>query len=473
MQLRDRLVEMGLEDDGPYSARRRLRDYASAGKRLLAQRLVIYTAAFFLTAYFYDTRTAFLFYMLILLAEAFDTAVCVEILRSRALDPDVQRKFKAKLFLSTFFSASTIALFNLSLAGMQGDSTHFMPLFMLFSASIFAAMNNHQFLSVLSLRLAIYVATLLAIPIRDLVIAGPDVHPDLWLQFFTVLFVMAFILECSRNFIAVYMKNLRYIRALEREHENAKQAYQAKSEFVSTVSHELRTPLTSIKGSLQLIESGQLGPLPETMKQLFGVAVRNAERLGELINDILDLQKAEAGRMDYDFAEVDLVRLLDDTVERMTPFADRFGIEITRNLDTTDRMIRGDRKRLDQVFTNILSNAVKFSNENGRVWVNLDRHDGKLRISIRDEGIGIPAHARKKVFERFSQIDSTDKRHKGGTGLGMSISKLIVEAHGGAIGFESAEGGGTVFFVDLDPLAPEDAETRVDEAMPLPEKKCA
>lgn len=455
MSIRDRLIAMGLDADGPLATRRRLRDYARAGKRLLVQRLFIYSAAFILTAYFYSAKNALLFYILILVAEAYDAMVFTKILKTRIVDPRSQRRFKKKILVGTLLSSSTVALFNLSIAVQQGQTTHFMPLFLLFSASIFAAMNNHQFLSILSARLAIYMVTLLIIPLRDLIMAEPDIGSELWLQFYTVLFVLAFIFECSRTFILFYVKNLKYIRALEQERNNAKLAYQVKSEFVSTVSHELRTPLTSIKGSLQLIESGKLGNMPETMKSLFEVAVRNSERLAELISDILDLQKAEAGCMNYSFAPVDLGMLLPDTVERMKPYAKKYGVHIALAVEASDGLVWADRKRLDQVFSNIISNAIKFSYEHGEVRVSLTVHEGKLRISVRDNGYGIPSNAREKVFEKFSQIDSSDTRQKGGTGLGMSISKLIVEAHDGSIDFESSEGDGTIFFVDLDPITSE------------------
>ncbi len=450
---------VNLPETGPtdvLSLRRRLRDYATIGRELFLQRIIIYSAAIALAAGYYDWRVALFFYAMVWVAEAYDAIVFKRILRWRGRDVATARQLIVEIYVGTALSATVISLFSISVAVQQGHTTHFMPLFMLFSAAIFAAMNNHHFISVLGLRLVIYVAALLFIPIRDLVAVQPPMSSELWLQFLTVLFVLIFIMECARNFIAGYMRNLRHIKELEQEHEQTKVAYKAKSEFLATVSHELRTPLTSIKGSLDLINSGVMGPIPDKMKMTLDLARRNSGRLADLINDLLDLQRADAGRMEFNLELCDLGVLMKESVARMRPIAEELKVTLTCDVPEARFWTRADRKRIDQVITNLLSNAAKFSNSGGEVRVSVEDRDGMVRILVADDGIGLPREAHDRVFEEFSQLDSSDQRKIGGTGLGLNISKRIVEAHGGVIDYEGELGVGTTFFVDLEAAAPTD-----------------
>ncbi|MDF1718065.1 MAG: HAMP domain-containing sensor histidine kinase [Antarcticimicrobium sp.] len=450
-------------DDGKgalWAARRRLRDYAKIGRVLLLQRIVIYSAAIFLAGAYYDWRVALVFYALTLAGEIYDGATFRKILVTQQWNDTTVRVLKRDIYVGTVISASVISLFCISVAVQQGPETgHFMPLFMLFSAAVFAAINNHHFLPVLALRLSIYVATILYIPIRDLWIVRPPLSSELWLHFFTVLFVLGFIVECSRSFLVGYTAMLRNRRALEEEHERTKAAYNAKTQFLSTVSHELRTPLTSIKGSLEIVSSGVLGAPPEKMAKPLDIATRNARRLADLVNDLLLLQKAEAGKIDYFFETADVGALVQEVLERFRPYADNKNISVFTNTETADHWARFDKVRLDQVITNLLSNAAKFSDDGGEVRVKISRHDGSIRISVEDDGIGIADNTRHKIFEEFSQVDSSNARKFEGTGLGLNISKRIVEAHGGKIDFLSKLGVGSTFFVDL---PEEDAPTQDD-----------
>ena len=433
-----------------WADRRRLRDYAKVGRMLLLQRIVIYSAAIFLAGAYYDWWVALVFYALTLAAEIYDGATFRKILVTRQWDEDAVRRSMRGIYVGTTISAAVISAFTISVAVQQGPETgHFMPLFMLFSAAVFAAINNHHFLRVLALRLTIYVATILYIPIRDLWIVQPPLSSELWLHFFTVLFVLGFIVECSRSFLVGYSNYLRNLHKLEREHERTKAAYDAKTQFLSTVSHELRTPLTSIKGSLEIISSGVLGNPPEKMAKPLDIATRNARRLADLVNDLLLLQKAEAGKIDYYFEIADVGDLVQEVIERFRPFADRRNISITADPEAEGHWARFDKVRLDQVITNLLSNATKFSYDDGEVRVLLSHHEGNVRISVADDGIGIAETSRPKIFQEFSQVDSTNARKFEGTGLGLNISKRIVEAHGGEIGFTSKLGVGSTFFIDL------------------------
>jgi CheY-like chemotaxis protein len=185
------------------------------------------------------------------------------------------------------------------------------------------------------------------------------------------------------------------------------------------------------------------------------IALKNAERLVRLINDILDIEKIEAGRMAFDFKEVPLKPLVLQALEANQGFAAQYGVRLEGTaLPPDEWKVRVDTDRLLQVLTNLLSNAVKFSPAGAAVEVLSERRGGEVRVTVRDHGPGIPEAFRSRIFSKFAQADSSDTRKKGGTGLGLSIAKAIVEKMGGRIGFFSREGEGTDFFFDL-PLAGE------------------
>jgi PAS domain S-box-containing protein len=233
-----------------------------------------------------------------------------------------------------------------------------------------------------------------------------------------------------------------------------------KSEFVSIVSHELRTPLTSIRGALRLIEGGITGKLPEEAMALVAVASTNTERLVRLINDILDVEKIEAGRMVLQVRELDPRRLLLTTIEGLRGLAEQARAHLVIETDEgaeaeiEQRSLQGDEDLLVQVLTNLVSNAIKFSPPGGEVRLRASRTRGGWRFSVVDQGPGIAADDVPKLFGKFQQLDSSNARKKGGTGLGLAISKAIVEEHGGRIGLDSRPGEGTTFWFDLPPTGP-------------------
>jgi PAS domain S-box-containing protein len=228
-----------------------------------------------------------------------------------------------------------------------------------------------------------------------------------------------------------------------------REAERMKKEFTSTLSHELRTPLTSIIGSLQLINSGVLGDIVPDVAELTAVAERNGQRLLDLINDILDIEKIESGKLTLSPQVMRVDELVGEALLLNKAFGDRFKVRFQSSGDLPERTVNADRKRLQQVMTNLLSNAVKFSPEGGVVEVTTEDRDGKVRVAIHDRGSGIPEGFRNRIFGRFTQADSTTARQKGGTGLGLAICKRLVEMMQGHIGFEDRPGGGTSFWFEL------------------------
>ncbi|MFN7948209.1 MAG: PAS domain S-box protein [Blastocatellia bacterium] len=220
-----------------------------------------------------------------------------------------------------------------------------------------------------------------------------------------------------------------------------------KKEFISTVSHELRTPLTSIRGSLRLLAGGAFGELPREAVEMVMVADRNTVRLLELINDILDLERLESGRMEMHFAAQPLAEVFDRALESVIAFAAQQQISI--RLQPTTAAVLGDGDRLVQVLINLLSNAIKFSPAGSEVMVSATVQDGSIEVRVQDHGRGIPAAFLDKVFERFRQVEASDDRQKGGTGLGLAICRNIIEQHHGTIGVDSAEGRGSTFWFRL------------------------
>jgi PAS domain S-box-containing protein len=234
-----------------------------------------------------------------------------------------------------------------------------------------------------------------------------------------------------------------------RDISKRKEVERMKDEFVSTVSHELRTPLTSIQGSLGLIANGVMGALPVSAKPLIDIAYKNCSRLVLLINDILDSEKIAAGKMRFAFKDQELMPLVTQAIEANRSFGAQYGVRFELSETVPGARVDADSDRFAQVLTNLLSNAAKFSPRGDVVTISVKRWEDKLRITVSDRGPGIPAEFRDRIFQKFSQADSSDRRAKGGTGLGLSISKTIVEHHSGSLSFETQEGRGTSFFMDL------------------------
>lgn len=222
-----------------------------------------------------------------------------------------------------------------------------------------------------------------------------------------------------------------------------------KSEFISTVSHELRTPLTSIKGALGIINSGVLGQLPDKAKKMLTLAHNNTERLILLVNDLLDVEKIQAGKIDLNLTKTNLTALVKESIAMNQTYASDLKVRLELAPAVENYFIKADANRLLQVMANLISNAAKYSPSDDVIKINITAENNFVKVSVSDHGLGIPAEYRGKIFQKFSQLDASDSRKKGGTGLGLNITKAIIDHHGGHIDFISEVNKGTTFFFKL------------------------
>jgi len=436
-------------DGGVARLEQQLRDFANGGIALYWRRQGMYLASALMCGYYYSVPVALICYFFCQLTEFWDTQVSRKVAAWKGGNLAQARKFHRQLLLTSTLSSIAVSLFVYLVAYMEGVSSHFTPLFFLFAAGLFAAVNNHQIPQILSVRLMLYGLVFAYIPAHDIWVVRPDLKSELWLHFLTAMFVLYFVIDCSFIFLRLYQKGLDQLDELRLQRDAAQEAYKVKSEFVSIVSHELRTPLTSINGALGLMRSGAFNSDPDRFDSILQIAHKNSVRLSMLINDLLDVQKLEHGQLSYKFALTDLAQIIDEAVDSISTYASPHNITVKFFNSGEKIMAKVDHDRLLQVLDNLLSNAVKFSKVGGVVEIYLTTNGDHARISVKDYGIGIPENSREKVFGRFSQIDSSDKRSHGGSGLGLSIAQDIVKAHGGSIDYSSQLGEGTTFIVDL------------------------
>lgn len=237
---------------------------------------------------------------------------------------------------------------------------------------------------------------------------------------------------------------------LLRDIRERKRVDRLKNEFVSTVSHELRTPLTAINGALGLLASGVIGAVLPAQQQLLDIAQQNSRQLATLINDILDIEKLAAGKMLLQLQPLGLKSLLFEAKNRNLPLAQQAGVSLVVHADISPSLrVLVDESRLQQVFANLLANAVRFSPAAGVVQLQAAQLGHKVRVSVVDQGPGVPVDFLPQLFQKFSQADSSDTRRLSGTGLGLAICKELVERMGGTIGYVQNPDGGACFYFDL------------------------
>lgn len=221
------------------------------------------------------------------------------------------------------------------------------------------------------------------------------------------------------------------------------QVERMKDEFISVVSHELRTPLTSIHGSLGMLKSGLLDPNSERGKRLLEIAVDSSDRLVRLINDILDIERIESGKVQMAKQACNAADLMAEAANVMQPIAQKFGVNLS--VASISVELWADSDRIIQTLTNLLSNAIKFSHPGSTVWLTAEIQADKLLFQVKDRGRGIPLEKLETIFERFQQVDVSDSRDREGTGLGLAICRSIVQQHNGQIWAESTLGEGSIF----------------------------
>jgi Signal transduction histidine kinase len=428
----------------------KIKEYICLANKLSWKRQGSFFAASILTAFYFDAVPIFVLFGIVVLTELFDLHLGRASRIWDGQDPIVGRRILKRITLNTALSAVAIAAFIINIAMQQEGPGHFTPLFFLLSASVFAAMYNSQMAGILLLRLSIYGAAFCYIALIDIVRFLPPLSSTIWLEFWTIIFVLYFIADISFKFYTGYEQQMKYVALLKAENKRTKDALEVKSRFLSIVSHELRTPLTSIIGSLELIKRDQGGTLPDNIKPVLDIAARNSQRLASLVEDLLDLQKLEAGEMEFFFKPINANDLVQEAVESTEGYARKLGINVATHLCTEPCQISGESKRLVQVMNNLLSNALKFSDEGSTVNVRVQVIGTHVRISVQDQGVGIPEGSREVVFGKFTQVDASDIRKVGGTGLGLNITEQILDRHNAEIDYVSEVGVGSTFFIDFD-----------------------
>ncbi len=241
--------------------------------------------------------------------------------------------------------------------------------------------------------------------------------------------------------------NVIGFRGADRDITQRKLIEKSKNEFISMVNHELRSPLTSILGALGIMRVDTI--LPEKFRELNDIAYRNSERLMKIVNDIIDIEKFELGKFEFDIKPIIINKIIDESISASLPMAETFNISIIKEGVFTDDRVLADHNRVIQVIMNLLSNAFKFSPPKSSVFISMQPLDHSVRISIRDQGAGISEEFKSKIFTKFAQADTSDSRAYSGTGLGLNICKNLVEGMKGSISFISKKNEGTIFYFEL------------------------
>jgi signal transduction histidine kinase len=256
------------------------------------------------------------------------------------------------------------------------------------------------------------------------------------------------LLQTFADQAAIAIENVRLFKELEAANRELAAASQHKSEFLANMSHELRTPLNAIIGFSEVLAEKMFGELNEKQEEYSKDIHASGQHLLSLINDILDLSKIEAGRMELEVSDFHLPSALDSALTLVRERAGRRGLALQINVDERLGQIPADERKVRQVVLNLLSNAIKFTPEGGRIEVRATPQDGLVEVSVSDTGVGIASEDQEAVFEEFRQVGTADKKVEG-TGLGLTLCRKFVELHGGRIWVKSQLGAGSTFTFTL------------------------
>jgi signal transduction histidine kinase len=247
----------------------------------------------------------------------------------------------------------------------------------------------------------------------------------------------------------IAIENVRLFHEIQEKTRQLEAANRHKDEFLASMSHELRTPLNAVIGFSEVLLERMFGELNDKQEEYLGDILASGRHLLSLINDILDLAKIEAGRMELDLEDFDLAQAIDNAVVLVRERATRKGLVLETALAPALGAVRADQRKIKQVLLNLLSNAVKFTPEGGRVEVRAERADDHVEVSVSDTGIGIAVEDQETVFEEFRQVGTDYAKKHEGTGLGLTLSRKFVELHGGRIAVKSRLGDGSTFTFTL------------------------
>lgn len=260
-------------------------------------------------------------------------------------------------------------------------------------------------------------------------IDSPEVVVLVVLFVTVVLFIIAFIITQSFDKLA--------------------QANRMKSEFVSIVSHQLRSPLSNLKWAIEFLMSGRIAPVGEKQLEYFKILKENSARMSDLVSDLLTVSRIETARLPFKRAEFSLGDLIQEIAKTFSPFARASNIEVNLSAPAGLPKIISDASQIRQAIENLLDNALRYSKEAGEIKIELEKRNGNLYLEIKDAGVGIPKNDQRYIFQKFFRSENVMKYQTQGSGLGLYISKAIIEKAGGKIGFKSQEGMGSTFWFIL------------------------
>jgi two-component system cell cycle sensor histidine kinase PleC len=271
------------------------------------------------------------------------------------------------------------------------------------------------------------------------------------------------LLQAIGHVIGVAIENARLFGETRRQAHELEKANRMQADFVAMIAHDLRSPLMNISGAAEVMLKGVFGPLSDEQARWLGKIVANGHNLISLVSDFLDVSKLEAGCVILTKEMLDLGGVIDKCLDNFAIPAQQKEISVTRAVPATLPAVHADRRRIDQVVVNLLSNAFKFTAQGGNIEVGVEQENGGfVRLWVKDDGIGIPAHEVSEVFEKYRQASNAEACGHRGTGLGLVICKMVIEAHGGRISVDSEEGRGSIFSVSL-PVETADKKQMKDE----------